>query len=65
MKKFILNALSTTLGILCAAFMMLIMFICIMTPEKTKHGTYTDVYKYWTDDVYVCRNFECPVKKGV
>lgn len=59
MIKFISHILQITCGILLASSIMLIMFVCIMTPEKTKDGTYTDIYKYWTDDAYLCRNFNC------
>ena len=61
MIKFMYNVLQIVSGILIAAFIMIIMFVCIMTPEKTKDGTYTDIYKYWTDDAYLCRNFKCDV----
>lgn len=59
MIKFMYNVLQIVSGILLAAFIMTIMFVCIMTPEKTKDGMYTDIYKYWTDDAYLCRNFKC------
>ena len=59
MLKFMSGVLQIVCGIILAAFIMTIMFICIATPEKTKHGTYTDIYKYWTDDIYLCRNFKC------
>lgn len=62
MKKFLLHTLSIVIGMLITAFLIIILGICLFTPEKTKHGTYTNIYKYWTDKVYVCRNFNCPVE---
>lgn len=49
-------------GILLGMLIILIVIVCLLTPEKTKDGKYTDVYKYWTDDVYLCRNFDCNMK---
>lgn len=62
MIRFLYNILQIACGILVAVCILVIFMLCLFTPEKTKHGTYTDIYKYWTDDVYLCRNFECPVK---
>jgi len=56
--------LLSVVGILLALLVLLICIVCILTPEKTKHGTYTDVVKYWTSDAYLCENFTCPKKKG-
>lgn len=35
----------------------MLFMICILTPEKTNSGYYTDPYKYWTDDNYFQQNF--------
>lgn len=59
MIKFMSGMMQVCCGMLLAALLVLLMLVCIATPEKTKHGTYTDIYKYWTDDVYLCRNFNC------
>lgn len=40
------------------ALLMVMMFVlCIVTPEKTVYGEYTDVLKYWTSDSYFTSNF--------
>ena len=47
-------------GILCVIFgtaMMTMLFMCVLTPEKTNEGEYTQPYKYWTDDTYFQQNF--------
>lgn len=49
--------IQTTLLIICSVVFMTVMFVCVMTPEKTKDGVYTSPYKYWTDNVYYCENF--------
>jgi len=36
----------------------LVFMLCLLTPEKTKYNTYTDPYKYWTSDAYLCENFD-------
>ena len=59
MVKFISNMLSTMCGMLLALLIITIMFVCIMTPEKTDKGDYTDIYKYWTNNAYLCENFKC------
>jgi len=56
--------LESVVGIIIALFVLLVSIVCILTPEKTKHGTYTDVVKYWMSDAYLCENFTCPEKKG-
>lgn len=40
----------------------LVLAVCYITPEKTKKGEYTNIVKYWTDDEYICNNFDCSVK---
>lgn len=46
---------------MCLGSVMLIMSVaCLFTPHKTKYGEFTDVVKYWTDNTYFCRNFDCP-----
>ena len=46
-----------------AMFVSCVLLICLFTPEKTKDGSYTDVYKYWTSDAYLCQNFEAKCNK--
>ena len=41
-----------------AMFVSCILLVCLFTPEKTKNGSYTDVYNYWTSDAYLCQNFD-------
>ena len=64
MLRIILNVLVKAVGFVLAAFIVLLCLLCALTPEKTKYGMYTNAYKYWTSDVYLCENFSCPVKKG-
>lgn len=42
---------------LCMLFMIAVIFLGLFTPHKTKYGYFTDPYKYWTDEAYVCQNF--------
>lgn len=39
------------------AFVLVFIILGFMTPEFTKYDEYTDVIKYWTDDVYFRNNF--------
>lgn len=59
MLKTLGNIISAIICVSACVFMVLTLFVCIFTPHKTKYGTFTDPYKYWTDDAYVCANFEC------
>ena len=59
MKKLVDFILTLIVGMI----VMFILFICLLTPEKTDDGTYTDVIKYWTDKEYVCSNFKCDANK--
>ena len=34
-----------------------VMFLCVITPDKTLDGSYTDMFSYWTDEDYYQRNF--------
>lgn len=47
------NILMFIIGLL----IVFILAILIMTPDKTKSGEYTNLWKYWTDDVYFTSNF--------
>lgn len=53
MQKIISVLVSVVTGIV---FMMFLM-VCILTPEKTADGSYTNPVKYWTDDNYLQSNF--------
>ena len=44
------------LGII-ALLMVMMLLMCIITPEKTVYGEYTNPVKYWTSDAYVRNNF--------
>ena len=44
------------LGII-ALLMVMMLILCVITPEKTVYGEYTDPVKYWTSDAYVRNNF--------
>lgn len=37
--------------------MVMILLMCIVTPEKTVYGEYTNPIKYWTSDAYFNSNF--------
>lgn len=41
-----------------AMLMVMVFIMCIITPEKTSFGEYTDPIKYWTSDAYVRNNFD-------
>lgn len=48
-------------GMICVIIgtaIMTMMFICILTPEKTNKGEYTQPFKYWTDNTYFNENFK-------
>ena len=51
------------LGTMLGAIMFCGCVLCMFTPHKTKYNEFTDVYKYWLDDAYFCKNFDCPVQK--
>ena len=36
----------------------MVFIMCIVTPEKTSFGEYTNPIKYWTSDTYVRNNFD-------
>ena len=36
---------------------MIVFILCLLTPEKTNAGEYTNVIKYWTNDTYYNINF--------
>lgn len=40
------------------AGLMMILVLLVLTPEKTKYGTYTDIIKYWTSNEYLEANFK-------
>lgn len=46
-----------TLSIITMMAFSVLMWIVILTPEKTIYGEYTQPFKYWTDDVYFQQNF--------
>ena len=46
-----------TLGLITMSMMSMLMWVLILTPEKTIYGEYTQPYKYWTDDQYFKENF--------
>ncbi len=52
--------ITTALGAMCGGITFALCVLCIFTPYKTKYNQFTDVIKYWTDDVYFCENFNCP-----
>jgi len=61
-----MKLLADILGVLLGACVVMLIIFCFITPHKTKNGTFTDPYKYWTDDAYFCENFNCPKElKGV
>jgi hypothetical protein len=46
----------TVLGIVILLMIMMLL-MCIVTPEKTVYGEYTNPVKYWTSDAYFNSNF--------
>ena len=46
----------TVLSII-ALLMVMMLILCVITPEKTVYGEYTNPVKYWTSDAYVRNNF--------
>ena len=50
----VINFICGTVLCMCISVFMI---VCIMTPEKTNKGYYTNPYKYWTSDEYLCDNF--------
>lgn len=57
MSKKLVNVIHAIIIMLLGTIIMTAFLMCLMTPEKTKSGDYTNVYKYWTDDAYLCQNF--------
>lgn len=64
MLKLLGNIFTTIICVACCVFMVLMLFICIFTPHKTKYGNFTDPYKYWTSDTYICQNFDVKCENG-
>lgn len=54
MRKFVENSL----GIIFGMVVLTMITLCVITPEKTNKGEYTNPYKYWTDDTYFNENFK-------
>lgn len=46
----------TVLGV-AILLMVMMLLMCIVTPEKTVYGEYTNPVKYWTSDAYFNSNF--------
>lgn len=46
----------TVLGV-AILLMIMMLLMCIVTPEKTIYGEYTNPVKYWTSDTYFNSNF--------
>ena len=53
MREIINNMIACVMG----AVLMLVFMLAMMTPEKDKFGNYTSFRKYWTNDKYLCENF--------
>ena len=49
------------LGII-ALLMIMMLILCVITPEKTVYGEYTNPVKYWTSDAYFNSNFRGDMK---
>ena len=60
----LMKSLTYIVATLCWAFMVAVIFVCIFTPHKTKYGHFTDPYKYWTSEAYVCQNFDVKCENG-
>ena len=45
MRKFLDGLFCLIIGMVFTTTMML----CVLTPEKTKYGEFTQPFKYWTD----------------
>lgn len=56
MKK-LKDCLTCLFGGLLAFVLVLLFMVCLFTPHKTKHGQFTDPWKYWTSEEYFQNNF--------
>lgn len=54
MRRFLDGLFCIIVGMVFTTTMML----CILTPEKTDKGEYTQPFKYWTDNQYFNDNFK-------
>lgn len=43
--------------VVCRLLIVFMLAILVLTPDKTKSGEYTNLWKYWTDDAYFTSNF--------
>jgi hypothetical protein len=60
MKKtidFIIDLVGKTCLCVIGAFIVALFLACMMTPDKTKDGQYTNFYQYWTSEEYYQNNF--------
>ena len=53
MRKFLDGLFCIIVGMVITTTMMM----CVLTPEKTNKGEYTQPFKYWTDNQYFNDNF--------
>lgn len=53
MRKFLDGLFCIIVGMVITTTMMM----CVLTPEKTNKGEYTQPFKYWTDNTYFVQNF--------
>lgn len=53
MRKFVENSLGIIFGMAILTMIML----CVITPDKTNNGEYTNLWKYWTNNQYFYDNF--------
>lgn len=53
MREIISNLIACILG----SLVVVLFLLAIMTPEKDKYGKYTSFRRYWSDDKYLCENF--------
>lgn len=53
MREIIYNII----GIVIGTLVMMLFMLMIMTPDKDKFGNFTSFRRYWTDNQYLCENF--------
>lgn len=44
-------------SVVCGLLIVFMSATLIITPDKTKSGEYTNLWRYWTDDAYFTSNF--------
>lgn len=53
MREIISNIIAFIIGLI----MFVLIMLSILTPDKDKYGNYVSFRRYWTDNKYLCENF--------